>query len=264
MVGQEPEYLPEEEPKKQIKDFSQEKVWKGFLRKHEPLEMRMQNAVASYLYQQRSRVLAGLNAKEQGSVEVKAFEFNFDWTQEEKIFIKKMFPYISDSVFEGADFARALAGGKPDQQTLEGKLRSYINVRANQLPDITQREAKKIKGLIEESIKSGETVSQLADKIRQFYKNFTPFASMRIARTETTAALNGGAFQYYDAVGAKSKTWISALDENVRDTHVAQHGMTINLNERFPNGLMYPSDDGEAGEVINCRCTLITREDFSE
>ena len=54
------------------------------------------------------------------------------------------------------------------------------------------------------------------------------------------------------------QTWLTARDDRVRDSHQDLEGEQRELDEEFLPGLMFPRDpDGEAGEVINCRCTLL-------
>ena len=37
-----------------------------------------------------------------------------------------------------------------------------------------------------------------------------------------------------------------------------QNGVTVPIDQPFPNGLMYPGDpSGSPGEIINCRCDMI-------
>ena len=56
------------------------------------------------------------------------------------------------------------------------------------------------------------------------------------------------------------KSWDSTLDGNTRDSHRMVDGEIRELDEKFSNGLMYPSDShGSAEEVINCRCALLQR-----
>lgn len=56
------------------------------------------------------------------------------------------------------------------------------------------------------------------------------------------------------------KQWDSTLDGRTRDTHRKVDGEIREVHEKFSNGLMYPSDpDGQAHEVINCRCCLLQR-----
>jgi SPP1 gp7 family putative phage head morphogenesis protein len=55
------------------------------------------------------------------------------------------------------------------------------------------------------------------------------------------------------------KRWLATLDSRTRDRHQRLDGQTVDLDERFSNGLMYPGDpSGPAKEVINCRCTQIS------
>jgi uncharacterized protein with gpF-like domain len=80
-----------------------------------------------------------------------------------------------------------------------------------------------------------------------------------IARTETAGAVNRGSYIYYENQGVKFKKWSTASDELVRESHTAcQQEGAIPFDAEFVNGLKCPNDEnGEAGEVINCRCRLV-------
>jgi hypothetical protein len=88
-----------------------------------------------------------------------------------------------------------------------------------------------------------------------------------VARTETMAAVNGGVFRgaVLDAQNrgdpAPFKQWLATADSRTRPTHrAADHQQTL-LTSPFVVGgaqLMYPGDPrGPAGEVIQCRCTML-------
>ena len=50
------------------------------------------------------------------------------------------------------------------------------------------------------------------------------------------------------------------LDKKTRTSHAHVDGEIRELEEKFSNGLLYPSDPkGKAEEVINCRCALLQR-----
>jgi hypothetical protein len=92
-----------------------------------------------------------------------------------------------------------------------------------------------------------------------------------IARTETMAALNQSGVeamqQAVDAGAVKAdtvtKTWHTARDRRVRDSHAAIDRQVVGMNGLFSNGLAYPGDpSGGAHEVANCRCWLETKIDF--
>lgn len=97
------------------------------------------------------------------------------------------------------------------------------------------------------------------------------YQARRVARTETMGALNGGSF-----AGAKSratatgramyKKWLSHIDHRTRDTHKDKahggaNGQIQPIDSPFLVGddsLDHPGDpNGSAGEVINCRCTVL-------
>lgn len=93
-----------------------------------------------------------------------------------------------------------------------------------------------------------------------------------IARTETMAALNQSGIeamrQAVDTGAVKAdtvtKTWHTARDPRVRDSHAAQDRQTVGLEGMFSNGLQYPGDPaGGAHETANCRCWMETRIDFT-
>jgi len=124
--------------------------------------------------------------------------------------------------------------------------------RVNKIRGINNTTFKLIRSQVSESIKAGETVDQLADRVKGVYK----FASSRartIARTESGYVINNTTDGTYRENGVQKKQWLGGT----RESHAAQDGQIVNYNEPFDNGLMYPHDpSGPAEEVINCTCAL--------
>jgi len=101
--------------------------------------------------------------------------------------------------------------------------------------------------------------------------NYYRWQSARVARTETTAAMNFGGMKSADQFGfVLDKEWLSAHDNRVRThakgdryDHREMDGKKVARHEPFVfnNGfdsLQYPGDpEGEAGNIINCRCSVI-------
>jgi len=81
----------------------------------------------------------------------------------------------------------------------------------------------------------------------------------RISDIWGVAAAN--AARYYSAPKAR-KTWITMLDDRVRDHHVPMHGVTADAGETFDVGgykLHYPGEPVGPPDIwINCRCHLDT------
>jgi len=115
---------------------------------------------------------------------------------------------------------------------------------------------KRLRETLTEGAEKGETINQLQDRVRAAMDTLGP-RSLVIARTEATSAFNFATLATAKQTDvAQGTQWLTALDENVRETHAAQEGIVVPLGEPFPNRLLYPGDPGgEAGEIINCRCT---------
>lgn len=114
-------------------------------------------------------------------------------------------------------------------------------------------------------ILSGESIESISKRIKGVLEN-NMAESVRIARTEVTQ-VEASARQ---AVGetAKSsgldvwKRWVSTDDERTRPAHREANGQEVRIDEPFivdGEKLMYPGDsEGSAGNIINCRCTMVT------
>lgn len=95
----------------------------------------------------------------------------------------------------------------------------------------------------------------------------------RIARTEATAAVNGGEHLAMSARRAASgvklrKQWMATSDYRVRLAHALANGQVRDWDEPFTiagHHMAYPGDPTAPGSlVINCRCALITLADGDE
>jgi SPP1 gp7 family putative phage head morphogenesis protein len=83
-----------------------------------------------------------------------------------------------------------------------------------------------------------------------------------IARTESLRALNGGRFEQMKVAGIAQKEWLTVGDGAVRESHEFLDGKVVPIGDAFEtignNEIMYPLDPAaDAGETINCRCTVL-------
>lgn len=85
--------------------------------------------------------------------------------------------------------------------------------------------------------------------------------AVRIARTEATASLNGGAQVVRESEGIKQKIWLATADNRVRDDHADADSQVRDNDDPFNIGgasMMYPGDGSlgaGAEQIVNCRCT---------
>lgn len=127
--------------------------------------------------------------------------------------------------------------------------------------------------LITKQYNEGKTTSEVTDAIYKYIRSreFYRWQGMRIARTETTTASNFAAVRASAVSGVvMEKVWISAQDSRTRRIpedkfdHYSMNGQAVLLSESFNvsgEQLEYPGDqqNGSAGNVINCRCTVAQR-----
>ena len=234
------------------------RVWKGFIQYHDQAEKKIKSRASKYLWEQRDRVIKHVLNYKGMTKDVVRFDINWD---AEKDYLRESFsPVIYDAIRMGADFAQSLTHRDIEQAILDGRLRSFLTVKIETLTRVEDWLKARIELNIREGLSQGLTSDEIARNLKQFYNDVKPYWTQRIARTEATSALNGGTYTYLEEAGAQTKTWVAAIDEFTRDSHRMQNGMTIKFTDRFPNGLLYPADDGDASETCNCRCTLITQD----
>ena len=146
--------------------------------------------------------------------------------------------------------------------TWEQALREYLQLHGVKfLSDINNTTRKKILEILNRGIERDMTLNQIAGALMnpQMHAN----RALKIARTETTRAMNAGILIAASTIPYEvKKQWITSEDERVRGnpfSHVALHGMTIPLDMAFNNGehIRFPGDPNASPEnVINCRCVL--------
>jgi len=141
---------------------------------------------------------------------------------------------------------------------------AYMERRAGRrIADISHALVEQIREIVMRGVRNGESNQTIAARIYRDIPEISRGRAARISRTEThNAAMAAG----WEAMKARrppvvSKTWWTASDERVRESHAALHGVTIPVDEPFEaesGPMMYPSDQSlgaGAEDVVNCRCT---------
>ena len=146
--------------------------------------------------------------------------------------------------------------------TPQGIISDFIIARKNKLGGVPDEIYERIKSDLEAGSQKGETMDQLADRVKARFAAIDAGRAQVIATTETATAYGQGRMDALTQAGFTHKSWLTAGDEKVRLSHnQAQEQGAIPNDEAFDNGLMFPGDpDGPADEVINCRCVLQAAE----
>lgn len=140
----------------------------------------------------------------------------------------------------------------------------FIEARANQLAGpVTSTTYEAIQAELVEGVTAGESIDDIAERIRTVFTQADASRAATIARTEVVSAYNGasalGAAQLPADVVA-GQEWIATRDARARPSHAAADGQIRVIGEPFEVGgavMAYPGDPSAgAKNTVNCRCTI--------
>lgn len=160
--------------------------------------------------------------------------------------------------------------GRADPVT-DPETAAYLNEVGNRLVRLPDEVYALIVREVETGVALGDSIPDIAARVQSVLtatgSEYWPNRARTVARTETMAAVNAGAYAgaLRDAEErgdpAPFKVWLATDDTRTRPTHHEADGQRTLLTEPFRVGgaqLLYPGDPrGPAQEVINCRCTFL-------
>lgn len=166
-----------------------------------------------------------------------------------------------DALLTGAT-ARARDIGTPAQiDAIRTDLARWIErVCTKPIKKLSPKLNRDISRALAQGIADGETVDQLAVRIKQIH-NKAGNRAATIARTEVGKAGEFGAYQESkESDLVVGHFWVPG-GLNVRDWHASMRGQFRKIDKTFTSGqgnaLLHPHDpDGKASEVISCKCVL--------
>jgi HK97 family phage portal protein len=108
-----------------------------------------------------------------------------------------------------------------------------------------------------QGVANGETVEELAARVRATFTDLSSWRATMIARTETVGGFNHASMltaQQSNVV--KRRVWEATGDKRTRESHMAISGETVEgFKTPYSNGCRFPGDPmGPADETILCRC----------
>lgn len=249
------------------------KVVKGQDAQRAVIEKIFTAALERILDKAEAQVLATVRARLENKTPTPvAADLIFSLKEFEASFMAEMAGASEAAYLLGEDFSRAhlmetahgnvkilLETGvlKPSQITRGGIVSKYVNERANLIKGVPESIYSKISETLKEGAVKGETTDELAARVRQEF-NTTRTRADLIARTETASAYQASSAESMKSAGYTHKQWVTYHDDKVRPSHIAfEEKGVIPMDDEFAPGLKFPCDpEGEAGEVINCRCYL--------
>lgn len=168
----------------------------------------------------------------------------------------------------GSAWRRVTRAGNPPTDPW---VSTYLNESGNRLKNVPDEVYALIVAEIERGITEGRSLDRVTEDVQTLLTasgtDRWPNRARTVARTETLGAVNAGVFRAAELEAeargdvAPFKQWIATDDSRTRPTHTAADKQRTLLREPFYVGtarLLFPGDPrGPAGEVINCRCTIL-------
>jgi SPP1 gp7 family putative phage head morphogenesis protein len=149
-----------------------------------------------------------------------------------------------------------------------------IQARANKLAgQVTDTTYGAIKDTLAEGVKLGESIPDLAARIRDVFSVADSARATVIARSETISAYNAAGYEVAQNLGSDvigGREWISTNDDRTRDDHLDADGQVVGMDESYTVGgeeLDYPGDpNGSPANVIQCRCAegYLTQDEMDQ
>lgn len=237
-----------------------ERLWTRFATRTAKQEKEVSRVVVALFERQRDSVLSRLKGRSARTPE-EAVKEPFNQAQWIKAFRQEARPVLSDIIQEAGNEALDEIGLSIAFDVLDPNVVRFLERRAQRFArEVNETTWSELKKSLAEGIKAGESIPALADRVEAVMAERIRSTPETIARTEVIGASNGGTLEAWKQTDVvEGKSWLAALDDRTRDTHVAAHGQTVGLDEDFQVGGCSgpaPGQTGCAEEDIQCRCTI--------
>ena len=238
--------------------------WQAHFVRQKACEKRMLSKIRRVLMAARSESLRRITAQKTIETRAAAADFLFDPERFGSAMIaelrKVQRPALDEAGQEVFDELKMV-----DPFTMpEPAALDYLAIRENKIKGASDNVYQQLKNSLEDGLHAGETLDQLAERVRSVFGAIDKGHALTIAATETGAAFGVGRQRAFEVAGVEWKEWLTSGLPNVRATHETADGLTVPTDEPFTVGgaaLMHPGDPtGPAEEVINCRCVAIASQ----
>jgi hypothetical protein len=243
--------------------------WRAFVNTFGPLEGRYLRRLRQYFGTLHKETLANVEseaARSAGS-HVRAVDISkllFDLARADARLKKFSLVYFEQAITIGANGAAAEL--HTDAIGIESpSAQDALAMRVDKVTNINDTIRDQLRDALREGYAAGETVNELSTRVDAVFDAGIARAHT-IARTEIAGATNQGRFSEMMEQGVERHSWLSSRDDHVRQPPKSEFDHTIDdetvtIGEPFSNGLTFPGDpDGEAGNVVSCRCLTLPSE----
>lgn len=261
------------------KDAAADRIWRRYINSFSPLEKAYADQVRQYFRRQRTELVEKLKGALGESKAVKADSDRivarvvFDLVTENKklrainrIFFERASDLgIAQAESEVAGLTGETLKDAVRRVRLDPAVRQSLALSSEKVSSVNAVSKKRIASQLRQGLEAGEGLPELSDRIAGVLDTSHARANL-IARTQVSGAVSSGRFAGMKDAGVRSKGWLTARDNQVRNDH-KQAGIDyadgIPIDQPFQVGtetLRYPGDPaGSAAQIANCRCMMIAR-----
>jgi HK97 family phage portal protein len=153
-------------------------------------------------------------------------------------------------------------------------VQEFVKSRANNLAgQVTDTTYGQITDALADGVTEGETIQEIAQRVKAVFDNADTGRAVTIARTEVISAYNASGSTVAAQLGADvvgGQQWITTEDTRTRPEHARADEEVVAIGEPFVNTgepLAYPGDpSGSPWNIINCRCVVafLTPQEMDE
>lgn len=218
-------------------------------------EKEIEKAVDVYFEGQEKRVIENLKRELKG---LKKKEYNLkqasnllpDMADEIEAAISFMTPEYEKFVKESGDRGLALVGSEVSFNQNNPAVQEFIKERGEFFAKaINETTFAKLEETLDAGLRAGEGIEQLSQRVADVYDKERDFRTVRIARTEASAASNFGNTEGFTQAGVTKHQWVNygPLDADC----IIVNGEVVIIGKRFSNGKVNPPVHP------NCVCTTV-------
>ena len=241
-----------------------ERVWKRFTRRTDRWEKIWTKMTVKLFERQKESIFAKLRERAARSPE-ELLEEPFNMAEWIKRFRQEARGVLRDILEEvGGEVLDELGIGIAFDLT-DPRVLKFLERRAQRFAkEVNQTTWDELKDALSKGIEEGKSIPELEEIVSGVMGERIESTPETIARTEVVGASNGGTLLAWEQSGVvEGKTWLAALDDRTRETHIEAHAhyqdQPIGIDEDFEVGSARgpaPGQMGDPDEDINCRCTM--------
>ena len=231
---------------KLFSDEQKEIRWRVFADKADKDEAEAKKLFRQLWYEQMDGILEGWKETPELSQVFAVDVASEVWDTAFNPFIGHVFEEALELVATGGVLSPVHEGkqeGLLNQAALE-----WIAIRSLKLAQMVNGTTyEELRIALAEGFEAGESIPQMTERIRDYYKNGYERRATLVARTEVIAASNEGALQGYEKEGVNRAEFYAALDERTCEECMAYHGQVRAVRDASGIIPVHPQ----------CRCTWV-------